>query len=164
MDGQRELDASRDEDEAQANDRAQEVTVSVISDTYGGEGNELRTPLLLSLPDTDLPVPPHFITPTAEFAALSIAPRTPPRKRRSNNSSLESTPESAEISVFQSSARAAAISPLFDSPTRHRKRSKLLMSRSFSFGGFPISEIDEPVGQFSDLGVLSFSIDQDLFH
>jgi len=163
LDGQSELDASRDEDEVQAGDQAQEVTFSNDSGIYGGEGDEPRTPLVLSLSDADLPIPSHLMMPTTEFAALSIAPRTPSRRNRSGNSSLESTPESAEIRTFQSHAKAAAISPLFDTPTRRSKRSKLIMSRSFSFGGFPVSEAEESAAQFSDLGV-SFSLDQNLFH
>ncbi|KAH7926629.1 hypothetical protein BV22DRAFT_1104156 [Leucogyrophana mollusca] len=179
-DSQREIAPTQDEEERdQDDDQAQDVGVHAHTGgvvTLSGDGSAERpqTPPLPSLHSHHIFGSLQTLIPTNEFAALSIAPTTPMRRRHgrdSSFSSLESTPEASETpleGLHFSLADADPVTstfPSFSRPSSHSP-SALFNLRSYSFAGFDFAQRNHSgeLDQFSDLGGSSFSLDRNLFH
>ncbi|KAH7906376.1 hypothetical protein BJ138DRAFT_642109 [Hygrophoropsis aurantiaca] len=148
--------------------------------TLSGDGGDFRpqTPPLPTLHSHPTFGILQSLAPTNEFAALSIAPNSPTRRRHSRDSSfssLSSTPEVSEIpleALQLSIADAFALSdngdssafPSFSRPSS-RPAQSLFGQRSHSFSGFDFNQRDDPweLDPFSDLGGSSFSPDRNPF-
>ncbi|KIJ69328.1 hypothetical protein HYDPIDRAFT_179165 [Hydnomerulius pinastri MD-312] len=175
-DGQCDLEAQdQDQDQVQTQDTVDVSVGGAVTLSAGGGSLEPLQASPLSLHSFSLDLTQS--TPVNEFAALSIAPHSPSRRRYgrdSSFSSLESTPEltTAPLEVIH----LGLSSPTSDSESFHveavleasltraggRVVHPFFGSRSYSFGGFSNQESTEL--QFADMGGDSFSLDQNLFH
>ncbi|EGO21030.1 hypothetical protein SERLADRAFT_475661 [Serpula lacrymans var. lacrymans S7.9] len=174
-DGQLDLDAPHGQEDHPQDDAQNHDSVTLaddvnVPDFSAGGGPDLpQTPLMWSLHTFDISRSQEYALPTTQFAALSIAPRSPTRRRHgrdSSFSSLESTPEASEtpleairLSVLDSPLAFTHVGVPFAHPPSPllrptiRAAPALSSTRSQSFGGFD---------HFADLGS-SFSLDDHLF-
>lgn len=106
-----------------------------------------------------------FEPPIEQFSALAITPRTPTRRYHglesssSSSSSLDSTPEAADVPNFD--IDEVALDDAFLPPLALQRRSRFtavlpVMKRSFTFGDY-LSLKDDYTSQYADFAISPLS-------